>query len=88
MNYTKELQETVYFNLDMKDMYNIESLIKKEDYNGVRIYLEKLLDDKKMFSKGKIRNEYLSLYKKRKSVYSLFMNEYIKYLDANNNRRR
>ncbi len=90
MIYTEELQKAMYFKLEHKDINNIETLFKKEDYNGVRLYMEKLLDDRSLFFNGKIRLDEFSkkTYANRKEIYSLFMNEYIKHLDANNNRRR
>lgn len=88
MIYTEEFQKTLLFTLEENSILNIENEIKNNNHNKVRLLLEKEMDNPLFFKNGKVLDNYKKLYNERKKLYSLFMTHYIKYLDANNSRRR
>jgi hypothetical protein len=89
MIYTKELQNLIYLNYSDKVIEQLDDCMINNDHNKVRIILEEEIDDPILYDKRKIRESYKSTYLNRKKAYSLFMTNYIKYLDnASNNRRR
>lgn len=88
MRYTEEFQKTLMGYCTIDANQEIDKAIQINNHNKVRLILENQLDDPIMFFNGKIRDNFKSTFNGRKKAYSLFMNEYVKYIDAYNNRRR
>jgi hypothetical protein len=92
MNYTENFTKNLFKYCTNETIKKVDELIQNNNHNGVRIAIEKDMDDRFLYMKGKIKPEKRSVFEGRKLVYSLFMEEYIKHLDKirydSRNRRR